>query len=180
MTITIVRILFWLTILVIAIISLFWLISILPTFKSILPPTATATPSKSSNNTNTPTLNITDTPTELAVTPSPTYAATEAPEQFIRNYYALVINREYNKTWEMLTANFQSNRVPKGFNSYKEFWDTIASVEVQNVEVTNRLGINVEVSVDIKYTTKFGKESTDTHIFLLIPNVSGESWLFEK
>ena len=43
MTITIVRILFWLIILVVAIISLFWLISILSTTEAILLPTATPT-----------------------------------------------------------------------------------------------------------------------------------------
>ena len=119
-------------------------------------------------------------PKSFPVTPSATYFAIQQPEEFIRNYYDLINRREYDKTWNMLTAGFQSRNAPDGLDGYKAFWDSIASVEIQSVEVKERQGVNVVVLVTIKYTAKYGTESTNTHQFVLTPDSKGESWLFSE
>jgi hypothetical protein len=102
------------------------------------------------------------------------------PEQFIINYYDLINKREYCETWQMLTLGFQNRNVWDGFDGYKEFWNGVARVEIQSVEVTGHDGKDIIVSVTAKYTASQGTESIDTRSFRLTPDPTGESWLFEK
>jgi len=111
-------------------------------------------------------------------TGTPAYSV--EPEQFIRNYYDLINNREYDKAWAMLSPGFQRRNAPDGFDGYKQFWDGIKSVEVQNVQITEWEGIDVLVSVTLKYTAKFGTETPDIPIFRLTPDITRSSWLFDR
>lgn len=124
-------------------------------------------------------LTSTSTPPQNTL-PTETPALSIEPEQFIRNYYDLINNREYDKAWDMLSLGFQRRNVPAGFEGYKQFWDDVLRVEVQNVHITGREGIDVLVSVALKYTAKFGTESTDTPTFRLTPDATGRSWLFDR
>ena len=112
--------------------------------------------------------------------PTGTPALSIEPEQFIRNYYDLINGREYEKAWSMLSPGFQRRNVPDGFDGYKQFWENVLRVEVQDVQITGREGIDVLVSVALKYTAKFGTESTDTPTFRLTPDAAGNSWLFDR
>ena len=112
--------------------------------------------------------------------PTETPVLSVEPEQFIRIYYDLINNREYDKAWAMLSPGFQHRNVPDGFEGYKQFWDDVLRVEVQNVQITGREGIDVLVTVTLKYTAKFGTESTDTPTFRLTPDLTGNSWLFDR
>jgi len=113
------------------------------------------------------------------LTPAPTEIILIDPEQFIREYYSAINNRQYDQTWEMLSVEFRKRNHPEGNTAYINFWNRIQYVEVEKFEIKERQGKNIIVSVLLKFTTTSGVVSEEQYTFKLIPNVVGDSWLID-
>lgn len=90
--------------------------------------------------------------------PSPTITATPltvskpAPDQFIREYYQLVRDRQLDKAWQYLTPRFQSDRAG-GYQSFTEWW-TSNKVMVNGSRVVEIKENSAIVDIDLAYQRK--------------------------
>jgi hypothetical protein len=113
-------------------------------------------------------------PTQKQPTSTPSHSSQLDPEQFIRDYFRLLKNQEYDTTWSMLSSKFQSNHT---FGEYKSFWNTVNSVEILLVDVKSESDSQVFVYVEAHYYYKSGVVTTAHTTYKLVK--SGSSWLFD-
>jgi serine/threonine protein kinase, bacterial len=157
---------------------------------------ATATPSKQTPGTlAAPSLPIeqTSVPTSTAITSpndpakkaivskpvaSPVAASYHraAPDQFIRDYYAAINNRQYQQTWLMLSAQFK-NEVPS-LNSYQDWWNSIERVEVIQTDTHTQKANTAEIAARLRYFKKNGEVVDSNDLFQLV--VEGNNWVINK
>jgi hypothetical protein len=108
------------------------------------------------------------------------------PEQFIRTYYQAINQRQYTRTWAMLSTQFKKTRLccdPAGnyqFNRYTEWWNTMEKVEVLRVKTLERDSHPVFVLSTVRYYKKNGSVIDETHRFSLIEDRANQSWLIEE
>jgi hypothetical protein len=99
------------------------------------PPTAGAAPPRTSSTTVSAAL-ATAVPTTAVSSAAASTAAQRAQlaESFLRSYYASVAARDYQRSWSMLTAQFQASTAG-GYANYTSFWNTVTGIEVRRVDV---------------------------------------------
>jgi hypothetical protein len=111
---------------------------------------------------------------------TPTQVGIESPEQFIRAYFEKINGRYYEETWAMLSDTYKADKNPTGFDIYKDYWNTIAKVEIAGITVLSRASQSTEVSVDLLYTFNNGDTVRDNSTFKLVPDSTGTSWLIDE
>lgn len=89
------------------------------------------------------------TPTPLP-TVTPTAKPKPSPEQFVKDYYNLVNDRQFQTAWKNLTPKFQSDRA-QGYQVFTEFWNTIDKVSVTGSRLVEITGDSAIIDVDITY-----------------------------
>lgn len=113
-------------------------------------------------------------------TPNPIVSVNQ-PAQFIRNYYDEINNRNYSLTWSKLSPRFQHEANNDNFAGYANFFGQ--SVEWVDV-LTTRASMadpqrpTIYVTLQIYQTDQCVR--SEYHVFGLIPDVSGNSWLIDK
>ncbi len=122
------------------------------TRKSLILPTATATPQ--------PPL-AAPAPLEAAPSVSATSLTAEAsvspPEQLIRDYFQAINNREYEKSWQMLSPNFKDIRHccdsdgNYEFQPYVDWWNSFEQVEIVNTSVEYQSPEEATVTTRLRY-----------------------------
>ena len=147
-------------------------VSSLPTATTSL---VTSTPSKA---TRTPIpLNNAGVPTQLPLVstlqppPLPIPIATQngaitistAPDQAVKNYYALVSQGRYDLGWSMLTDAFKQkfNCCAPNYNytDYVKWWDSVNTVEFRNVKTVSQNGDKAVVYAEFAYLMNDGRRS---------------------
>ena len=150
---------------------------------------------------NTPPLIIvpSSTPTKIAASSSSTHIYTAAPstytpvapqtqmspDEFIRLYYSLINQGQYQTTFGMLSDDFKDRKHccnPDGsyqFEPYVDWWDSISKVTVLSVDTKRSDEASAQVVVEIRYNYNSDREVVDTHTFNLIADLLGSSWLIE-
>lgn len=61
---------------------------------------------------------------------------------------------------------------------YIDWWDTVQRVDVLDVDATHINSTGATVNVRLRFTYKDGRVVEDTIKWELIPDLSGDSWLF--
>jgi len=123
-----------------------------------------------------PTTSPTPTP-DYTLEPTPTFTPWpreqyQNPEQFIRDYYTLVDEREYNKAWNLLSDGFQDNCCnlygSDPFNTYVNWWNSVESVEVLSAYIQEWDANPIPVVVTLRYHHESDYTTEDSHVFYLI------------
>ena len=169
-------------------------VSSLPTATTSL---LTSTPAKA---TRTPiTLNNADVPTQLPLMstlqppPLPITIATQngaittntAPDQAVKNYYALVSQGRYDLGWSMLTDAFKQkfNCCAPNYNytDYVKWWDSVNTVEFRTMKTVSQNGDHAIVYVEFSYVMNDGRRSAlvgDPYIALVYDSTLN-TWRFD-
>jgi hypothetical protein len=109
----------------------------------------------------------------------------ESPADFIRRYYSLINERDYETAFGMLSNSFKDRFHccnPDGsyqIEPYIDWWNTIDRVTVLSVDTNRWSSDKAQVTIQIRYNKADGSTVTSTHSFDLVPDDSGESWLID-
>ena len=113
---------------------------------------------------------------------SNTYSS-QTPAQFIRDYYEGINNRQYQKTWAMLSTKFKdktaccnSDGSYKFRESYVRWWDTIRKVDILAVYIEEQNTHRAKIRTELRYYTNNGGVSKEYHTFILSADGDG-NWL---
>ena len=140
-------------------------------------PLPTATISNITATPATPTATMTFTPWPRDSFPN--------PETFITDYYQAINEKQYDKSWAMLSDNFKANCCNIAgndpFEIYQTWWKPINKVEVDSAYIQNKMDQNpAEVWVRFKYFYKDGKtEEAPLTAYFLIADESKNSLLID-
>jgi len=144
-------------------------------------PPATPTRYRSRTPTNPPTL----TPIPPTMTPWPR-SQYPNPEIIVREYYAAINARKYDRAWGMLTPHFQQSCCAKFGNNpfviYSSWWETIEKVEVLSAYLQSWDANPAPVHVALRYYRRTGaKEPLDTfNVFYLVVDETRKTLLIDQ
>jgi len=125
------------------------------------------------------------TPSNTAVLPTTTTPSGLSPEEFIRSYYSLINQRQYQTTFAMLSDSFKDKKHccnPDGsyeFGPYEEWWDSVSEVTIISVDTQGWDNTSAKVVVRISYYMNDGRIVDSTHTFDLHADPLSKSWLIE-
>ncbi|MCT7972590.1 serine/threonine protein kinase [Laspinema olomoucense] len=114
-------------------------------------------------------------------TPEPTEPVGDrpTPEESISDYYANINNRNYSQAWNQLDPRFQANE-SGDYNTYTNWWNTVGSVNVNNVNVVASTPFSAIVDTGLTYTMQDGTISDETLRMSLIWNEETGTWAIEQ
>ena len=100
-------------------------------------------------------------------------------DDFVRQYYIDIINRNYKSSWNKLSPKFKYKL--SGYLDYQDWWNSIRQVRIGNINLIKQTSTNAVVDTDLVYVMNTGKYFQDpkTRIYL-IWDESSNSWLFEQ
>ena len=108
-----------------------------------------------------------------------------APDQAVKDYYALVSQGRYDLGWSMLTDAFKQkfNRCAPNYNytDYVKWWDSVNTVEIKNVKTVSQTGDKAVVYVEFAYVMNDGRRSAligDPYIALVYDSTLN-TWRFD-
>ncbi|MDH4137104.1 MAG: hypothetical protein OEW09_10375, partial [Anaerolineae bacterium] len=123
--------------------------------------------------------------TDTPIPPKPAPSSGVSPEQAVRDYYSAINNRQYEKTWALLSSHFKYRFnccKPDGsydFDSYVQWWDSVAQVSVGEVRIVAQDGSTTTVTADLWYSLKDGRMIHDTKPRIqLVWDETNHTWLF--
>jgi hypothetical protein len=102
-----------------------------------------------------------------------------APDTFIRNYYKLLQDRQLDKSWDNLSAIFKASELVKGFQEYKEWWNSVDSIKIIDVQILEESLSRAVVKAELVYSMKNGKKIPDNNRYFYLVYHNGE-WLIDK
>lgn len=105
-----------------------------------------------------------------------------SPEAFIRGYYQALNDRQYDKTWSLLSEDFKQNmHSPEkgGYQGYVDWCDTIEKIEVIEVIVNFQKESTAQVFVKANYRYQNGKSGVSQRSFNLIMDSARNTWIFD-
>lgn len=103
-----------------------------------------------------------------------------AADEFVKNHYFSLKNRNYSSTWSELSPRFQSLSVGS-YSDYLQWWDKVRDIRIGNVSLINQSNDTAIVDADLYYVIDADRvfEDSKKRIYLVW---SGEknSWLIER
>ena len=102
-----------------------------------------------------------------------------APQQFIRQYYSLLNQRNYQTTWNALSASFKS-RKNINYSIYTDWWNSVSQVTLDNVKLVNQESESTFLSVQITYYLKGGETYSEGLYISLIWDARSEKWAIDN
>lgn len=109
-----------------------------------------------------------------------------APDQFIRDYYAGINDRQYTKTWSLLSEDFKTkhnccNRDGSyKYKSYTRWWNSIKRVDVRTAQIRRKNSKKATVIAKLRYTKKRGNRVVyQKHRFELVFDHEINNWLID-
>jgi serine/threonine protein kinase, bacterial len=106
---------------------------------------------------------------------SPKTAIKISPPQFMRNYYRNINENQIDKSWNMLTPEFQV----KSSSSYSEFyswWNSVDQVNVQDISLVHQDAQTAIVEVRIVYIINGIQKAERVQHFTLNWNARIKDW----
>lgn len=107
------------------------------------------------------------------------------PDQAVRTYYALVSSGRYDLSWAQLTDTFKQkfNCCAPAYNytDYVAWWDTVNTIELNEVTIISQNGNRAVVYVQMIYLMNNGQHSSvinDPYIELVYDSALA-TWRFE-
>ena len=104
------------------------------------------------------------------------------PKKVIEDYYNYINNGQYRAAWERLPEGLQSDKDlhSDGYFSYVNWWETIASVNLQNLDVVENNSDTAQVDVQLAYNKSDGTVSPQNLHFSLFWDYDTNQWMFAK
>jgi hypothetical protein len=101
------------------------------------------------------------------------------PENFVREHYILLNNREYSKTWNRLSSRFK--RESSGYSEYQQWWNSVREIRIGNIREVSQSSDRAVVDAELWYVKHNGKTHQDSknRIYLIWSN-DNNSWLFDR
>ncbi len=105
-----------------------------------------------------------------------------APEKAIEDYYNDINNGQYRAAWERLPEGLQNDQDlhSDGYFSYVNWWGTIASVNLQNLNLVENNSDTAQVDVQLAYKKSDGTVSPQNLHFSLFWDYDTNKWMFAK
>jgi serine/threonine protein kinase len=122
-------------------------------------PTATSSSALATSSSETPTSST------AAGEPTTGQPTMQEVEQTVRKYYSLVPHHP-EQAWQMLGPSLQA----QGFDAYQQWWQSIQAVQI--VAGPKLAGSNVYVV--LRYTTRDGRMSQETHLLGMVATSDGK------
>ncbi|MDB9540883.1 hypothetical protein [Anabaenopsis arnoldii] len=100
-------------------------------------------------------------------------------DDFVRNHYTALNNRQYDQTWTRLSPQFKG--ISGDFSKYQEWWDSVAEIRIGNVELISQNSDRAVVDAQLWYEMNNGRVAEDkkTRISLMWSD-EANSWLFVR
>ena len=100
-------------------------------------------------------------------------------ENFIRNHYVAINNRQYSETWSHLSPRFKNES--GSYSEYQQWWNSVKEIKIGDIRQVNQSSDNAMVNAELWYLMNNGKSFQDpkSRIYLIWSNDSN-SWLFER
>jgi hypothetical protein len=114
-------------------------------------------------------------------TPAPAVIPTQSPvpEEFVRQYFQLIEQRDYSQTWAMLSDHYRQQNNSTGYQPYVNFWNTIQSMSIGNVQPISQDPQSARLQAQLTFHFTGGKTSTQTITFSLVSDAASGSWLID-
>ena len=106
----------------------------------------------------------------------------EDPAQFLKRYYGLINDRQYNQAWSLLSEDFKSRNHGNntgGYSAYVDWWNTVSKVTVSSAEIKYQGVESAKVIILLHYEMKNNSSYEDKVYFQLIYDKSSDSWLID-
>ncbi len=105
-----------------------------------------------------------------------------SPQKAIEDYYEDINNGQYRAAWERLPQGLQNDQGlhPEGYFSYVNWWETIDSVDLQDLNVVENNPDTAKVDVQLVYNKNDGKVSPQKLQFSLFWDYDNNQWMFAK
>jgi hypothetical protein len=113
---------------------------------------------------------------------SATPSLMQAPAEFVRWYFTRVWNeRDYQNLWDnYLTISFKANVGSGLFGDYVVWWDSVARVDVNAVDVLENNGRDAWVRVNLTFQMKDGRVvQNQVYEYDLLYDPSRDTWMFD-
>jgi hypothetical protein len=106
------------------------------------------------------------------------------PEQFVRDYYSTINNRQVPAAWNRLSPRFQKNKelMPKGYSEYLEWWEKqVEQVKINQVLLvtknTNSAIVEIKLQYFIRKTQRLS--SPESIRLFLVWDSKNSRWLID-
>jgi hypothetical protein len=114
-----------------------------------------------------------------ATLPAASPTLSTVPEEFLRQYFQLIDQRDYSQTWAMLSEHYRQVHNASGYQPYVDFWNTVASLSMVNAQTVSQDQQSVKLQVQVSFIFTNGKSSTQTITFSLVSDAATGSWLID-
>ncbi len=122
-----------------------------------------------------------------AASPNPATASSSPtnsvdPAITVSSYYNSINSRDYKTAWSKLPQELRDDRTvhPAGYNSFETWWNSIDSVEVNNVRVINQTAVSAEAIASTVYRMKNGRNQPFRIRYWLVWNATTQNWEIAK
>jgi serine/threonine-protein kinase len=104
-----------------------------------------------------------------------------SPAQAVQNYYSAINNGQYQSAWNQLSIGLQTDDKlhPQSYNSYKNFWQTIRQVTVEEATPLEASPEVARVLTRLKFVPKVGQESHELLRIKLVWDATKGEWLYD-
>ncbi len=103
-----------------------------------------------------------------------------AADEFVKEYYLSLKNRNYQETWNKLSPEFQ-RASSTGYSEYLQWWSSVTDIKIGEIKLINQSNDVAIVNTELYYMLNNGKllEDSKKHIYLIWSHEKN-SWLFER
>jgi hypothetical protein len=103
-----------------------------------------------------------------------------AADDFVKDYYLNLKNRNYDNTWSQLSPRFQRFSVG-GYSDYLQWWNKVKDIRIGNVNLISQSSDAAIVDAELYYVMDIGRvvEDSKKRIYL-VWSAEKNSWLIER
>jgi serine/threonine protein kinase, bacterial len=124
----------------------------------------------------------TSSPQPTVASPPITSNGSADPTTTVMSYYNDLNGRNYRAAWSKLPPDLQDNRKlhPAGYQSFQDWWSSVESIELKNVQVLSRTPEISETIASTVYHMKNGRSTPYSLRYFLEWDETSQSWQIAK
>jgi hypothetical protein len=100
-------------------------------------------------------------------------------DNFVRNHYIALKNRQYSQTWNSLSPQFKN--LSSSYSQYEEWWNSVREINIGAIQLIEQNSDKAIVDAELTYILESGRiyEDPKSRIYLTW-NDDTDSWLFNN
>lgn len=100
------------------------------------------------------------------------------PKNTIQQYYSYINSQQYSLAWDILSSQIKNNSKlhPNGYNSYYNWWTTVAKIDVKDVRIVESYTNTATVDIWYNYNMNRGNITPQSLRFFLDWDDSRGQW----